>query len=169
MIGANQRSTLNRQSQDCVKTMIRGAIDSVTPSEISGWLYGGELNLRGRRVLAYFEQICIGAGEVKEFRQDLADAGLGDGFHGFRFDITAPDKSRLGSIVVRLDGDDATILQKDSRVIGRFDPPEISSRVGAILDRGPTLQWMRTRGWLDQSQYDFLWYLDQLGAYNRML
>jgi hypothetical protein len=169
MISTNKMSTLNRQEQDCAQIMIRGAIDSVSPSEISGWLYGGNANLRGRRVLAFFEENCIGAGEVREFRQDLADAGLGDGFHGFRFDITAPDSNRLGSIVVRLEGDDATILQKDSRVIGRFDPPEISSRVGSIFDRGPILQWMRTRSWLDQSQYDYLWYLDQLGAYNRML
>ena len=149
--------------------MIRGAIEIITPSEISGWLYGGDLSLRGQKVLAFYDQTCVGAGEVCEFRQDLVDAGLGDGFHGFRFPIIPPNKTQLGSIVVRLEGDDAVIIQKTSRVVGLFDLPETASRAGAGLNRAQSLQWMRGRGWLDQGQFDFLRYLDHWGIYDRML
>jgi hypothetical protein len=141
----------------------------VTPHEISGWLYGGDHDLRGRKVLAMLEQTCVGAGEIKEFRQDLADAGLGDGFHGFRFEITPPERKRLGSIVIRLEGDETIMIQGDSRIVGRFDPPEPTAGFAGQRDRGPLLQWMRARQWLDQMQFDFLWYLDQLGIYSRVL
>ena len=149
--------------------MIRGAIDNVTPREISGWLYGSDYNLRGRKVLAFFDDTCIGAGEIGDFRQDLVDAGLGDGFHGFRFEINPPDKNRLGSIIIRVEGDETTLIQKESRVVGRYDPPDLTGAASGALDRGPMLQWMHGRGWIDQSQFDFLWYLEQLGVYNRTL
>jgi hypothetical protein len=95
--------------------MIRGALEVANQVEVSGWLYSSQLDLRGTVVLAFSGGRCLGAGSIEVFREDLLAAQLGDGMHGFRFPIDGRGVDP-GSIVVRLEGSDLTLLQPYSVV-----------------------------------------------------
>ncbi|EGF93576.1 hypothetical protein ABI_20160 [Asticcacaulis biprosthecium C19] len=96
--------------------MIRGAIDSVHPDKIGGWIYSEIGSLRGKRVLAFVGSQCVGSGEVGLFRQDLADAGLDEGYVGFNFDISLPHRDKLLSVVVSLENSDLFLKQGAAEV-----------------------------------------------------
>jgi hypothetical protein len=147
--------------------MLRGAIDYATPSRLGGWLFSEAVSLREQTVLAYLDDLCIGTGQIDKFRQDLADAGLGDGFLGFNFAIELERPADLARVVIRLDGSDAVILQPHGRIAAAAD----ASGSGTLLPthRAASVKWMREHGWLDQNEYDFLNCLQQFGVYDRML
>src|SRR5713101_4760963 len=84
--------------------MLRGAIDYATPSRLGGWVFSEAVSLRDHTVLAYLGEVCIGTGQIDKFRQDLADAGLSDGFLGFNFAIALDRPADLARVVIRLDG-----------------------------------------------------------------
>jgi hypothetical protein len=150
--------------------MLRGAIEGVTRNRVYGWIWSPDAPMQGRRVLAFLDEACIGAGTVEEFRPDLKEAGLGDGIAGFNFDLTYPDPADAPRVTVRLDGSDALLVQRRSRVVaagaagGAARPPE--KRAAASM---ASLQWMRARGWISQSDFDFLRFFRQLGVYDRTL
>jgi hypothetical protein len=149
--------------------MIRGAIDSVSRNKLYGWVWSPDVDLRGRKVLAFLDEACIGAGAVEDFRPDLKDAGLGDGIAGYNFNLTYANPADAPRIVVRLEGSDAVLIQKRSRVMPNSagNPARgPASRQQASL---ASLQWMRGRGWISQSDFDFLRFFRQLGVYDRTL
>jgi hypothetical protein len=149
--------------------MIRGAIENVTRNRVFGWLWSPDVTLLGRTVLAFLDDVCIGAGKIEGFRQDLKDAGLGDGQAGFNFDLTYPNPADAPRVTVKLEGSDVVLVQRRSRIM----PPGAGASAAARTTRqGPSLtslQWMRARGWLTQSDYDFLRFFRQLGVYERSL
>jgi hypothetical protein len=148
--------------------MIRGAIENVTRNRVYGWIWSPDAVLAGRTVLAFLDDVCIGAGKIEEVRQDLKDAGLGDGRAGFNFDLTYPNPVDAPRVVVKLEGSDALLMQRRSRVM----PPGAGATPARPVRQPPTLsslQWMRARGWLSQSDYDFLRFFRQLGVYERSL
>jgi hypothetical protein len=147
--------------------MIRGAIEGVTRSRVYGWIWSQEAILAGRSVLAFLDETCIDAGKVAVSRQDLKDAGLGDGLAGFQFDIFYPNPADSPRIVVKLDGSDAVLLQPRARVM----PPASGAtlRPGRIKPGLGTLQWMRARGWLSKADFDFLRFFRQVGVHERRL
>ncbi|MBS7696458.1 MULTISPECIES: hypothetical protein [unclassified Chelatococcus] len=147
--------------------MIRGSIEFVTIDKVGGWLYTEPLSARDRTVLAFLDDRCIGAGKVEIFRQDLADAGLGDGHLGFHFPITVDDPERLAGVVVRLEGSDASLIQAKSRIQAVDQKPAVDAE--DIATRLSSLKWMLTRGWLTQAEYDFLKATLQFGVYERTL
>lgn len=148
--------------------MIRGAIENVTRNRVYGWIWSPELSVRGRTVLAFLDDACVGAGKIEEFRQDLKDAGLGDGHAGFNFDLTFPNPADAPRVVVKVEGSDVVLIQRRSKVMlpGAGGAPARAARPLASLS---SLQWMRARGWLTQSDYDFLRFFRQLGVYERSL
>ncbi len=95
--------------------MIRGAIDLLENSTIGGWLYSDVVPLKNHTVLAFVDDQCIGSGTIRGFRHDLFEAGLGDGYSGFSFEISVPS-GRDAAVVVRLEGSDLSLLQKNSLV-----------------------------------------------------
>lgn len=147
--------------------MIRGSIEFVTIDKVGGWLYTEPVSARDRTVLAFLDDRCIGAGKVDIFRQDLADAGLGDGHLGFHFSITVDDPERLAGVVVRLEGSDASLIQPKSRIQAIDQKPSVDPEDIAV--RLSSLKWMLTRGWLTQAEYDFLKAALQFGVYERTL
>lgn len=147
--------------------MIRGSIEFVTENRVGGWLYTEPGSARDRTVLAFLDGLCIGAGKVEIFRQDLADAGLGDGYLGFHFPIAVTDPERVSGVVVRLEGSDASLLQASSVIQAPTQKPAIA--VEDITQRLASLKWMMTRGWLSQADYDFLKATLQFGVYERTL
>lgn len=148
--------------------MIRGFIESVTAESVSGWMFAEFIGLRGHKVLAFLDRECIGVGRIERFRQDLADAGLGDGFLGFHFGIaprvTPQDQPR---VMVRLEGSDVVLLQAGARVVGTGTATAVASDsdVPAIPPEA-SLRWMLARGWLSEEEYDVLRLLDRFGVHS---
>ncbi len=96
--------------------MIRGAIEWAGAGSIRGWIFSPEAGLRGRTLLAFLDGQCVGAGEIGLFREDIRDAGLGDGYSGFEFDIVLDDPADAPRVVVALDWCDAVLMQRNARV-----------------------------------------------------
>lgn len=142
--------------------MIRGAIDELAVNKIGGWIYSPEVNLTGRTVLAFLDEACVGAGVIDVFRADLAAAGLGEGLCGFSFFVTVPTPADVRRLAIRLEGSDFMLAPPGARLAAAGAP--------AASGEGPPdparLSWMRERGWISQAEFDFLRYLDRLGAYD---
>jgi hypothetical protein len=149
--------------------MIRGAIENVTRNRVYGWIWSPETPLSGRTVLAFLDDTCIGSGKLGDFRQDLKDAGLGDGQAGFNFDLTYPNPADGPRVVIKLEGSDVVLMQRRSRVALPGATGAAPARAARQLPALSSLQWMRARGWLSQSDYDFLRFFRQLGVYERSL
>lgn len=146
--------------------MIRGHIDFVSRTRVEGWILGEGVPLAGATVLAFVDEACVGAGTVDVFRQDLVDAGLGDGIAGFGFSIWLEPWQDARILDIRLDGGNALIKQTSTCLLPREDVGEDRRRAG----RDPaSLSWMLGRGWLTQQQYDGLRVLAQFGIYEQFL
>ena len=149
--------------------MIRGAIEIAQRNRVVGWMHAQSGPLRGQTVLAFVGGRCVGSGEVEGFRQDLLDAGLGDGFCGFDFPVRLSEGERVGSLLVRLQFSDAALLQQSSQVVGAGrggvggDAPDL----GAM--QPGRVAWLMQHGMLGQVEYDFLHALLTVGAYTRTL
>lgn len=148
--------------------MIRGAIEQVQGGRVSGWIYSPAVDLRGATLLAFVDEACVGAGKVDILRQDLFEAGLGDGRFGYSFPVTLAAPSDETRLIVKLEGSDALLKQSASRIqgFGNLVPKPPPGALGLPLG---SLQWMQGRGWLTQSDYDFLRFFGQLGVYDRTL
>jgi len=145
--------------------MLKGAIDFSDGERIGGWVYSDVAPMRGRTVLAFLDRECVGAGQIEHFRQDLADAGLGDGYLGFNFAIGLPAPRLAKSVVIQLEGSDFLLAQPGT-TFANNDP----SSAGAFKDYSlDEIEWMRQREWLDQNEFDFLKYLSVIGIYDRSL
>lgn len=147
--------------------MIRGAIESVIGNKISGWIYAPAESFRGSKVLAFVDEECVGGGVVELYRPDLAAAGLGDGYLGFSFWVTLRSRRDAGRIVIRLEGSDAVLLQRQSRVADGA-VKEASAGPG-LSDPLSLMRWLRARGWLSEADYDLARHLPQFGVYDRSL
>lgn len=147
--------------------MIKGAIEAVSDHEVSGWLASELGSARGRTVLAFLDQECVGIARIEHFRQDLADAGLGDGFSGFSIPVRLPSPKDRTRLTVRLEGSDLALLSPNARVAPK-GAVQAQARRQAVRSPG-MLQWMLGRGWLAQPDYDFLKFFDRMGVYERSL
>lgn len=146
--------------------MIRGHIDFVSRSRVEGWIASERLRLTGARVLAFVDETCVGGGMVDLFRQDLVDAGFGDGFVGFGFGIAPEPWHDTRVLDIRLDG--GTVLLKQPNVC--LTPREAVGEDRRRQGRDPaSLAWMLARGWLDQPHFDALRLLSQFGVYERTM
>lgn len=92
---------------------MRGCIEVVSKSVVSGWIYNAEISVRGRLVLAICGTRCVGSGVIDYFRADINAAGLGDGFAGFHFPIHLRSE-QMGQLVVKLEGSDFVLLQRNA-------------------------------------------------------
>jgi hypothetical protein len=146
--------------------MLRGAIDHTTPNTLSGWIFSSVKPVRGETVLAFVDGVCIGAGKIELFRQDLLDAGLDDGHLGFHFGITPLQPRDVARAYVALEGSNFVVLQSGAHVGGADSNRPVAPRPTRSL---PSLEWMREQGWLEQSDFDFLKILNQFGVFDQML
>ncbi len=143
--------------------MLKGAIDHVAAGEVGGWIYSPSGSLRNQTVLAFVNDVCIGGGPVEMYREDLAEAGLGDGYVGFKFPVSLTKPADFPVVVVKLEGSDAVIVQPTAKLIDRSSLP-LPSRL--TVRTAATVEWMRGRGWLDQREYDFLRLMQRFGVYD---
>ncbi len=100
--------------------MIRGAIEIANRSVVSGWLYCKHFSLNGELAHAFVGSQHVGSGRIDLFRQDIKDAGLGDGFSGFYFPIALLENEAPESVIVRLDECDMLLVQDSAAVLPRF-------------------------------------------------
>jgi hypothetical protein len=138
--------------------MIYGHIDLVSRTHVGGWIFSAYRSLAGMPLLAYIDDAPVGRGEVGLFREDLVQAGIGDGHGGFAFPIELKPTHDPRLVNVRLDGSNALIRQEHACLVAREDVV-VSPR--APRD-GATLAWMRGRGWLTAAQHDVM---DRLGRF----
>ena len=147
------------------EAMLKGAIDFSDGERVGGWVYSDAVSVRGRTVLAFLDRECVGAGQIEHFRQDLADAGLGDGYLGFNFAIGLSEPNVSSRVVIRLEGSDFLLAQPGT-IIAENNPVGNLRFNDYSFDE---IEWMRQRGWLDQNEFDFLKYLSVIGVYDRSL
>ncbi|GGD99067.1 hypothetical protein GCM10011390_17310 [Aureimonas endophytica] len=146
--------------------MIRGHIDFVSRSRVEGWIACPRLPLTGARVLAFVDETCIGGGTVNLFRQDLLDAGFGDGVVGFGFPIAPEPWHDTRVLDVRLEGGSTILKQSRACLVPREAVGEDRRRQG----RDPaSLAWMLARGWLSQAHFDALRVLGEFGVHSQAL
>lgn len=144
--------------------MIIGAIEICAQNEIGGWLHCHNANLKGETVLAYLDDACVGSGEIGLFRQDLADAGLGDGHLGFLFGITLPSPADASRVVVTLSNCEAVILQRGATVVNTAANTEPSSFICGALPDAARLEWLQARGMMPETEADLTQALAAYGA-----
>jgi hypothetical protein len=120
--------------------MIRGSIEIAGRSLVSGWLYSPVVDLRGRLVLAFVGDRFVGGGRVEITRRDIKAAGLGDGTSGFYFPVSLQPGEDPGSIVVRLENSDLSLLQAHALVV--VEPP--SNGGGSLAARSDRFQVAQT-------------------------
>jgi hypothetical protein len=141
--------------------MIRGHIDFVSRARVEGWLFCERLNLSGASVLAFVDEACVGGGRVELLRQDLLDAGLGDGRVGFGFPVMLEPWQDPRALDVRLEGGTMRLAQGQACLVPRDSLGEDRKRQG----REPgSLSWMLARGWLSQPRYETLRILGEFGV-----
>jgi hypothetical protein len=145
--------------------MLRGAIDLIHPEKVGGWMYSETGSVRGATVLAFVDDQCVGSGRIDLFRQDLADAGLGDGFLGFSFPITPPSPDDASRVVIRMDGSDPVLVPQGATIAAKVP----AGLFAPMSHTGDSIEWMRSCGWLDPADVTFLKYIIQIGAYDHSL
>jgi len=147
--------------------MIRGAIEVATTEMVKGWVYSDIASVRDQIIVALSGRECLGTGRVDVFRPDLADAGVGDGNCGFSFPITVRADA-VDSVVVKLDGSDAVLLQADAHV-GNSGKRALEMKRSTVLWHLARLRWALRRGRIGQADFDFLRTLWPIGVYERGL
>jgi hypothetical protein len=144
--------------------MLRGAIDYSDGRRVGGWLYAPELPMRDRTILAFVDTACVGAGKVDVFRQDLLDAGLGDGHCGFDFPVTLARIDDRKRVHVRLELSDFSLLQQDCAIVVPASAQESGRQYSS-----ESIDWMREQKWVDAADERFLRDLLVTGAHEHEL
>jgi hypothetical protein len=147
--------------------MIRGAIEVVTTEAVQGWIHCDHVAMSDQTILAYSGEQCVGSGRANVFRSDLVSAGLGDGKLGFSFPISV-DPETLETVVVKLEGSDAVLLQTGARVGKRGAGAAVLKRSSVLAQLG-RLKWALKHGRIGQADFDFLRTLYSFGVYERGL
>jgi hypothetical protein len=130
--------------------MFRGAIENVTDNAVSGWVYSDKLRVTGQTLLAFANNVCVGSGKVGLHRQDLEEAGLGDGKLGFNFGITLNGIS--APVVVKFEGSDAMLIPPDSALVWtKREADKLSP--DAVQRNLKIISWMAERGWASAEQF----------------
>lgn len=142
--------------------ILKGAIDSIHPQKIGGWIYSDVKSVRGTEVQAFVGDNCVGAGRVEFFRQDLSDAGLGDGYLGFSFPVSLKEAADCGRITVKISESDFLLLPAQAEV----QTPNRFSAYGAQPYTDSSVEFMRKKGWLTSSELSFLKFSRDLGVFD---
>jgi hypothetical protein len=146
--------------------MFRGNIDFASRTRVEGWVYCERQSLVGARVHAFVEDACVGTGRVELFRQDLVEAGVGDGRGGFSFAVALDDAQDPRCLHIRVEEGNAIIRQPGSRLA----PAQVVPSESAGGLHGPdALAWMFSRGWITQHQLQALKQLQAFGVYQQPL
>jgi hypothetical protein len=141
--------------------MFRGNIDHASRTHIAGWVYCERQSLVGARVHAFVDEQCVGSGVVELFRQDLVEAGVGDGRGGFNFAIALGDSQDPRLLHIRVESGNAIIRQPFAR-LAPADAGE--ARHSGPASNPQSLAWMLERDWLTGEQHRLLHGLSEFGV-----
>jgi hypothetical protein len=122
----------------------RGYIDGVIGGDLVGWVVDEDEPGARVSVLAWIDGRPLAGVRATDFREDLVRAGVGDGYHGFRFELHDPLDPGDHAVAVQASGsDDLVPLADDWVVHGPDDTPrrDVSLREGrtgeAVAGRTP--------------------------------
>ena len=145
--------------------MFRGNIDLASRTRVEGWVYCARLSLVGARVYAFVGDQCVGSGIANLFRQDLVEAGVGDGFGGFQFPIVLDKSQDPRTLHIRVEDGNAIIRQPGARLA-----PSVGELAQNTFSGSPQpLYWMLERGWLTKGQFRILNALSVFGVAKQRL
>ncbi|HSI50473.1 MAG TPA: hypothetical protein VLA61_19580 [Ideonella sp.] len=144
--------------------MLKGFIEQISETAISGWVYCANFNVAGHRLLAFDRDQCIGAGHIDIHRPDLEAAGMGQGPQGFKITCAPGALKRNARLSVRLDNSDFALLPLAALKGG--EPREVTAGLFSATE-ARRVEWMARQGWLSQDQFLALLALNGLGAYQR--
>jgi len=99
------------------------------------------------------------------FRQDLVEAGVGDGFGGFNFSISLEKFQDPRTLHIRVDDGNAIIRQPGSRLA----PASGELPKNTFAGNPQALYWMLERGWLTKGQFRILNALSVFGIVGQRL
>jgi hypothetical protein len=100
---------------------LHGFIDAVGPSCIAGWAQNTESPETPVCLDVIVDGCCIGQMLANHYREDLAQAGLGSGRHGFLFTPPPRQLAAAQSVEVRRSLDGAALLR--SADVQAYAPP----------------------------------------------
>ncbi|GAA0762387.1 hypothetical protein LRH25_22705 [Ideonella azotifigens] len=144
--------------------MLKGFIEQISETAISGWVYCANFDVAGHRLLAFERDQCIGAGHIDIHRPDLEAAGMGKGLLGFSISCDPAVLKRHANISVRLDNSDFALLPRSTSQ--RPARREVAAGLFSSTE-ARRVEWMARQGWLSQEQFLALRSLNQLGVYQR--
>lgn len=146
--------------------MIIGAIESSSGGTISGWIHCRTAVLTGEVVLAFLDGVCVGSGEVGDFRMDLRNAGLDDGRLGFSFPISVANPDDASRVVVSLSGCEAFLLPTGARVINSDASASPDAYICGSLPDPARLNWIGATAGVDPADCDVVRTLIDFGVAN---
>jgi GT2 family glycosyltransferase/glycosyltransferase involved in cell wall biosynthesis len=104
-----------------MRDTITFTIEDFTAGFLSGWYYDSTLPSQGSMFQVEVDEKVVTVGTADSFREDLLEAGLGNGKHAFR--IFIEDKlSGFGKLAIRLKDNDGNMVKGKTFLIERSAP-----------------------------------------------
>ncbi|MBK5963380.1 glycosyl transferase family 2, partial [Thiocystis minor] len=72
------------------KKRLVGHIDLYSGGQLFGWAFDNQTPIRAMKVRVYDGQDLVGEGVAEQLREDLKEAGIGNGQHGFKIRLLKP-------------------------------------------------------------------------------
>ena len=106
-------------------TKFRGFIDGIDSGFIYGWA-SNEENSEPVKLNVVVNGRVVAQGEAAEFRQDLQDAGIHDGYHGFKLPINTAAVSTQGKVEL-VESESLSKIEHNNVMIDAFNPKVTAS------------------------------------------
>lgn len=139
--------------------MIKGNIDFFSYTEVRGWIHSQNFSADNTEVSAYVKDLCVGQGTLDVYRQDLVEAGLGEGWSGFEFKIQIPFDVDIRDFIIRLPHCDFVLTPKEDLVLA-LRPKQRKELINFKDD----LLWLRGKGILQEFEFNLLRILYKFGV-----
>jgi len=117
---------------------LEGKVEVWRRTSVGGWVRRSEAQAERLRVCAVVDGTCIAETIANIFRPDLADAAVGDGFHGFHLAFDPPPPE--GAWVELRVGE-----EPDYALLGAGDTFDEASVEGSVDSISPRFVWSSRR------------------------
>ena len=139
--------------------MIKGNIDFFSHTEVRGWVHSQNFSADDIEVSAYVKDLCVGQGTLDVYRQDLIEAGLGDGWSGFEFKIQIPFDADIRDFNIRLPDCDFVLTPKEDLVLAHR-----TKQRKELINFKDDLLWLRGKEILQEFEFNLLRILYKFGV-----
>ena len=124
---------------------IDGSIDCIQDGVVAGWVIDTNSPNNPVIVQILIDDEVIAQGCANQFRQDLKDAGIGDGNHGFH--IPLPNSIKEGYITISAAALGSTEKLRNSPLSGNFRPLAFAPASFVDQFEQSSLPWLDRENW----------------------